>query len=180
MPDNINYQPPKEFEKYEKKIPAYLVKTADKYGEKWPLQRLFAPKRAGKKLIYPKHIDFRTILDNYLYQMVKLYGIHLKKATPLAYYYQIYGINNPLKIKYDNGKFSFIDNYTILSEVEVTDIMKPFLDKAHAQFLLESENETPSNSTQSQTTIKSPSAIDKFKKKFKKYQDIINKNVPNK
>ena len=49
------------------RIQACTVKTADKYSNVHVLQRYLAPSYYGDKLIYPKSINFRDMLDEFFY-----------------------------------------------------------------------------------------------------------------
>lgn len=177
LPDHIDDY--SNYKENSKNIPKYLVKTAEKYGEKWVLQRFFAPTRVGENLVYPKRVNFKELLDEYFYQMTKLFGKQLQKTTPLAYYYQLYGINNPLNIRYDNGMFTFENNEGESIELPAHEIMIPYLDEAKERFLKEmKEQEEKEQEKLPEKPVTIPSARQRFQDKFKKYQDIKDKNKP--
>lgn len=63
------------------KIQACDVKTADKYSNVHVLQRYLAPSYYGDKLIYPKSINFRLVLDEFFYYATLQLGMFKKKGS---------------------------------------------------------------------------------------------------
>ena len=156
------------------KIPKSVIKTADKYDDKYVLQRYFAPVRYGEKLVFPKKANMKQLIDEYLYYNTIELGFKRRKVNALSFYYQIYGENNNLGIKYNNGVVSFKDlNSDKIHYIEVPENMKKHLDQAKEQFEEEKKKQSQSKPHKD---IKIPSATEKFQKRYAKYKEIISSN----
>lgn len=78
------------------------VKTAEEYDEDCVVERFCAPRWQGEKLIYPQNINMREMLDEFFKQKVRIYGCDGGFLTLMCLYYEIYGVNNALGIKYNS------------------------------------------------------------------------------
>ena len=78
------------------------VKTAEEYDEDCVVERFCAPRWQGEKLVYPQNINMREMLDEFFKQKVRIYGCDGGFLTLMCLYYEIYGVNNALGIKYNS------------------------------------------------------------------------------
>lgn len=156
--------------KIKRKINIPDIKTADMYGDKYVLQRYFAPYRYGGKLVYPRRINFRDMLDEFLYYNTLELGIKRGKIHALSYYYQIYGENNNLGIKYNDGFLSYVNVYGEEVNLEPGEFMKEHLDKAKQKFSIVKKDEISY-----QPNIKVISQREKHLKRYEKYMELRNR-----
>jgi len=162
------------------KIPIDLVRTADKYPEYLVLQRNLAPSFYGDKLIFPKTINFRNILDDYIYYETIAQGIYRNKAPALAFYYQLYGPNNKLKIRYHkNGKLSYFRNnelkYAKLSPEATSHIEEA--EKKFKEIEKKRIEEEKLKSKIEEKPLNIKSSTDRFNERYKKYLNIKNRST---
>ncbi|MGN1201306.1 MAG: hypothetical protein ACI4R8_03530 [Candidatus Caccovivens sp.] len=85
----------------------YEIKCAEQYTKNWVLQRYFAPQKYGDKIVFPKSINKKQMLIDYIEQYVWYYGIKNPKCHvdsgklttyPLKTYLELFGLDNNLKI----------------------------------------------------------------------------------
>jgi len=158
-----------------RKVLPRSVKTADQYTENWALQRYFAPTMYGNELTYPTKINFRIMLDDYITQMAKLFGIKFKHSNILSLYYQIYGDNNPLGVQYKNDMLLYTYENGNKIKIKPSDAAKPYLDAFKKQEIEETVKKQEIEETVKATI---PSAREKFASKYAKYQAVKDKNKP--
>lgn len=156
--------------KFKRKVSIDEIKTADMYDDKYVLQRYFAPYMYGDKLVYPRKVNFRDMLDEFLYYNTIEIGIKRGKIHALSYYYQLYGENNNLNIKYGDGVLSYTNQFGEEVEVVVSDFMKEHLDKAKQQFVQIKQEENVELKK-----IKMMTQREKHFKRYEKYMALKNK-----
>lgn len=83
------------------------IKTADQYEDYDVLERAFAPRYNGSKLIFPTRINKDELLNEFFTQ--KLYRYGLRKANPffIGLYYQMFGPNNELGVRLNGHYFQY-------------------------------------------------------------------------
>jgi hypothetical protein len=165
------------------KIQACSVKTADKYSNVHVMQRYLAPSFYGDKLIYPKSINFKDMLEEFFYYATLQIGLFRKRAVPLSFYYQLYGDKNKLGIKYGNGYLFFKDG-TQTVRLEAPEKSIPYLEESKQKFeqeRLAQEAENKKQLEEEERIAKNQkSATQKFNERFAKYQKIKNSKLPEK
>lgn len=148
----------------------YDVKTADMFRPDQVLQRYFAPIYYGKKLVYPKHVNMRNLLEDYHYYSTKKLGMGKKKAVILSLYLEMYGEDNALGIGYSNGKMNFVNESGEFKEVELNPRSAVLVEKFLSEHKKD-ENlivEGISSEETEDTIYKSLTPIEKFKKRLEK------------
>ena len=85
-------------------------KLAHQYKDYYVLERAYAPRFIGSKLVFSNKVNRRELLDEFFKQNTIRYGT--RKADPffMCLYYQMYGKKNDLGIVYYNGHFSFVND----------------------------------------------------------------------
>ena len=162
------------------KVPLDAVRTAEKYPEKYVLQRHLAPSFYGDKLIFPKNINLRNILDDFFYYGTIEHGFNHGKVPAIAFYYQLYGENNKLGIRYKNGRIS----YKYKNEVKYVKInpeIQPYLEEAKKKFKEEArireEEEKARQEREKARPIEIKSSTERFNARYKKYLEMKSRDT---
>ena len=178
----------KNSSKSQRKTECLDYKTADMYPENMVLQRAFAPTITksievekeinGKKYktikntyTFPTKVKLSDILDDYLTASTYKFGICRKRVSILSMYYQLYGPNNVLGIKYNDGKISFIDQNKETVSFVVSEKMKKHFEEENIGLRYKQEKkdlyqeivETYGNENSS------PSGLERFNRRFNKF-----------
>ena len=118
---------------YNKRLDERIIKTADEYRPYYVLERTFAPRRQGNKIV---PATTRINKDELLKEFFKASCIRfsIKQGNPfmLCLYYQQYGKNNELGIKYETGYLHFYSDGKKRT-FEVPDEMCVFMDAKIAE-----------------------------------------------
>ena len=162
------------------KIPLGAVRTADQYPERYVLQRHLAPSFYGDKLLYPKNINLRSILDDFFYYGTIEHGFNHGKVPALSFYYQLYGDNNRLGIRYKNGKIS----YKYKNEVRYAKISPeiiPYLEEAKKRFKEEAQikaaEERIRKEREKARPVEIKSSTERFNDRYKKYLEMKSRDT---
>lgn len=162
------------------KVPKELVKTADQYDDIHVLQRHLAPTMYGDKLIFPSKLNLRSVLGEYLEKNLYELGVKQLKASAMSFYYQLFGLHNRPGLYYKDKCLVFYDHEGKKQYIKVPNAVRPYLDKAKKKFMeeemaylakKEAENNNPTKD------IVLPSKREKFKKRYAKYQQILQSKV---
>lgn len=148
-----------------------LIETVDSFDEKYVIQRYYAPRIQGGKVTYLKRFDRKEFLEEYFTRETYRLGIRKSDIHFLSVYYQIYGENNKLGLKYNNGYFSFRTKEGKLYSRAVNDLSESLIEEADA--LREASNPKKSNQPEffSGREIKRESATDKFNRRMAKFNN---------
>lgn len=155
------------------------IKEATEYDEDCVLQRYFAPIKYGKKYVWPKSMNLRHVLDEFLYYGTQKYGIERGYFTLPCLYYQQYGENNMLGIKYKDGILGYKKG-----EEKIT-IKLPPSHRAYMDAYVEQEKKQKEarerlrrELEERDKTIKLnlPSKVDRFKSRLAKTAEIQRKS----
>lgn len=132
--------------KNKKREECLSFKTADMYADDMILQKAFAPRIAksyeveetykGKKYkttknvySFPTKVKLSDILDDYLTASTFKYGICRKRLSIISLYYQLYGPNNVLGIKYNKGIITCPDENGQTITFEVSEGMRKHIEE---------------------------------------------------
>ena len=143
------------------------IKTADEYARKYVLQRYTAPVLVGDKYVFPKKFKLERIIDDHIFYNTIILGLKRGKVNALSWYYQLYGENNKLGIKYNKGVITYKNTYGENIEVDVPDEIVGYLDDAKVKFSMLPEENKPEI-----LDVTIPSAKERFYKRYKK-EEII-------
>ena len=163
-------------EKNEHKVPAIsTIKTADMYEEYQVLQRYFAPVKYGDKYIYSKRVNMDELLAAYYQEVAIKNGILKKRASPLSYYYQIFGENNALGLKFDEESCCLV--YTSLNgNVVHVPLSETSLEYVSQKVEEEKQIVKPAVADYlSDGSYNYPSAVEKFNRRLQKHLEIKQK-----
>lgn len=143
-------------------------KTAEEYSEDCVLEKYFAPIFQGTKLVYPRKPKKDQLLHDFFRHNCIRYGIKRNNAYFLSMYFQMYGENNDLGIKFYDNKFYYEYN----GNVEFCEIPQEIL--SHILKCLEqnSHNAADSEIDYHTTDYKRESAMDKFNRRLQKTKQI--------
>ena len=97
----------------------------------------------------------------------EILGLKRGKVNALSWYYQLYGENNKLGIKYNKGVITYKNTYGENIEVDVPDEIVGYLDDAKIRFSMIPDENKPEISN-----VKIPSAKERFYKRYKKEESI--------
>lgn len=157
-------------------IPLEMVRTADQYPDRLVLQKYLAPSYYGDKLVYPRNINMRNLLDDYFYYNTIELGLNHQRSAIIGYYYQLYGEDNNLKIKYNNGTLSYPYKGKIIT-IPVPEFAIPNLEESKAQFAEEAkrkekEKQAMKRRNKVRRVVKQKSATEKFNERFKRHLEM--------
>ena len=148
------------------------VKTADQYDKKYVLQRFCAPSRYGDQLVYPKNINMNQLIEEYIHESTLNLGIKQRKVLSLVYYYQKYGENNDLGVRYSDGKM-FYKN--LKGKVEFLNVPKPsipYLEEAKEKFLAKQQEEKANTEKLQSMAKPGISSVERFNRRYKKHLEM--------
>lgn len=146
----------------------YHIKTADEYSDVYAIEKFFAPTIQNGRLVYPKRINRKALIDEHLKQSCLRIGLRKHNASLISLYYQIYGKNNELGIIYKNGSFFFKDER---GYADVCNLPEPLRERLEQSGVLERDNQQAVIESYS-GRISGKSQIDKFNKRFDKFKKI--------
>ena len=154
-----------------------IIKTADMINDMFVLEKYFSPYFQGGRLIYPQKVNRRQLLDEFFKQSTMRYGIKKGNVFFTTLYYQLYGKNNELDIKYDNGNFIVRG---VDGKLYTHRIPEVFHEKLIQTINLSTETNVSLNNEDE--NINAPekiriSAIDRFNKRMQKYKDKVNERA---
>lgn len=153
------------------------IKTADMFDNFHVLQRAFAPRYFGEKLVYPTRVNRDELLHEYFKQATIRFGIKRGDAFFPSLYYQMYGNGNDLGIKYVNSGYLTYRNDGKIVTAEITEklfsAIKEKLDDAN---ISSSKTKAKLEVDEQQSEIKRVSQVDKFNKRFEKYMKLKNED----
>jgi len=162
------------------KVPKELVKTADQYEEKYVLQRHVAPSFYGTKLVFPKRINLKSFLNEYLEQNLYELGMRQMKASAVSFYYQIFGLHNRPGLYYKDKCLVFYDENGQKQYIKVPDAMAPHLAKAKRKFMEEEEKKLAEKEAENNSptpVVVLASKRDAFNRRYAKYQKMLDDKV---
>ena len=179
--DNIRIIEPKASEKFvnensdlsEDEIKS-SIKTAEYYGDKYVLQRYYAPIIQGKKLVYPNRINIRQMLDEYFYYAA-IRGLKRHHNAFISLYYQLYGEDNALGLSYDNGWINFRGENGKLYSISLPEIYDEKI-RCNEFGIAQGQNEEIINFDEEDMS-NIPSALERFNSRMKKHQEKIQTNT---
>lgn len=150
-----------------------LIRTSDMFSESMVLQRYYAPIIQGGKLIYPKNVNRKQLLDDYFAQNVLRFGVKKGNLFFLSVYYQLYGKNNPIGLTYDGGWFTVCGLDGKLHSFSVDDV---YIEKLKNSGVFERDKqlaleEKKLKELEDLNSVKVPSALEKFNRRMAKFND---------
>ena len=151
------------------------IKTADQYLDYQTLQHAFAPQLYGDKYVYPTRFNTRELLDKYLTEIAVLQGILKKKAHPLILYYQIFGEGNEIGLTYNYGELKYVSLNGNTVYVPVSDVEREYIEKSP---FVRGPKQDKQREYVLDENVKMPSAMDKFKRRLQRHQEIKAKAEP--
>lgn len=162
-----DYDPARQ--KYFKNAHKQGYKLSHQYKDYYVLERAYAPRFVGSKIVFSNRVNRRELLDEFFKQNTIRYGT--RKADPffMCLYYQMYGKNNDLGIVYYNGHLSFVnDNQRFSCEIpeKFETRLKQSIKEQEAKELKENKIEEISAGTPK------VSAIDRFNSRMEKYKSM--------
>ena len=173
--ERVVYHEPKakailnQYEGYSENILKRAVRTSDSFGDSQILQRYYAPRLEGGRLIYPKKVNQRQMLDDYMTQITLDHGVKKKNVFYMTIYYQIYGKNNPLGLVYDPvGWFTFKTKSGRMHTFGIDEQYHQFLKQSDvvARDRLAMQQEAEDKKAEEIAKAKMPSAIDRFNRRM--------------
>ena len=149
----------------------YRIKTADEYYNNQVLERFFAPRIQGGRVVYPSKVNKEELKEEYFKQNCIRFGLNKNNVAIISLYYQMYGEENPLGIKYRNGKFIYKNKwgkifYYDIEEKYLSKMMESGIVDENGPIIPESVIEKIIEETKPVQTI---SPIDKFKRRYNIY-----------
>ena len=151
-----------------------IIKTADRVNDKFVLEKYFSPYFQGGRLIYPQKVNRRQLLDEFFKQSTMRYGIKRGHVFFTTLYYQLYGENNELEIKYDNGNFILRGDDGKLYTHRIPEV---FHEKLIQTGVLNNGKTTSLKKEDEKVNVDEKakfSAIDRFNKRMQKHKDKVN------
>lgn len=147
----------------------YNIKTADQYFNDFVLERYLAPIKDGDRYIYPKTINRKALMRDYFNEKTYRLGIIKSRAHFLAYYYEIFGIDNDLNIILDPIYQTFVcplKNGKIANIPIPDNIYKYLIESGCLEFksTKNKPKETPSSENYKLKAV--PTGLERFKKKY--------------
>ena len=160
----------------------YRIKTADEFYGNQVLQRFFAPIIQGERVVFVNNVNREELLEEYYKQCCIRFGLKKNNVAIISLYYQIYGEENPLEIKYANGKFIYKDKW---NKIFYYDIEEKYLTKMMDAGIIDENGpiikpEVEEEMFYSSKPMQMVSAIDKFNKRFKKFEEMKKAHQPKK
>lgn len=151
----------------------YGIKTAEEYYGNQVLQRFFAPRLQGDKVVFAHKVNREELKQEYFKQNCIRFGLKKNNVAIISLYYQIYGEENPLGIKYKNGKFVYKDRW---NKVFYYDIEEKYLSKMMEAGIVDEKGpiipEPVIEEIVAETKpVQMVSAVEKFNRRFQKYVD---------
>lgn len=152
--------------------PTQNIKTADAYYPVQTLEKAYAPIFDGNKYIYPRNLNAKQLLHDFIREKTFMRGVIKGDISYLSLYYQMYGENNELGIKLKDNKFYCFAKNTR----KVYEIPQVYLNHIKESGILEKDANpkttepeiTYKNVIESPTDKKRPSQVDKFKARLAK------------
>lgn len=145
------------------------IKLAEDYDDKFVLEKYFAPIMQGNKLVYQKKPKKDQLLHDFFKQNCIIHGIKRNNAYFLSMYYQMYGENNDLGIKFADNKFYYECDGSIQTCEIPPEILSYVLEYINKQTKQQAEEN--SYYSKSQTSSR-PSAMDKFNRRLSKTKQL--------
>ena len=152
-----------------------LIETADSFDEKYVIQRYYAPRIQGGKVTYLKRFDRKEFLEEYFTRETFRLGIRKRDLHFISMYYQIYGKNNKLGIKYSDGYLIYKPADWKIWKYEVDELNKMLIDESETLRQIIDQKDAKQPEFFSGREIKRETALDKFKRRMAKHND---KNGP--
>ena len=154
---------------YDKRRDDVAIKTAEDYHPYYVLERFFAPRFNGERLLHQRKVVKDELLREFFMQNCIRHGI--KKGEPffLALYYQQYGKNNDLGVEYYNGYFTFEVDGKKRTLIIAEDQMKFMDEKVQEEKEIERLKKQEKERFSSGQRKPSHSQIDRFKNKWQRY-----------
>lgn len=151
----------------------YQIRTADEFYNNQVLQRFYAPRVQGNKVVYPKRVNTEELKEEYFKQNCIRFGLRKNNVAIISLYYQIYGEENPLGLKYRNGKFIYKDKW---GNIFYYDIDEKYLSKMMEAGIIDERGPIIPESAIEEVVeeakpVQMVSAIEKFNRRFQKYED---------
>ena len=158
---------------HNKKLEDRYIKVSDEYHPFYVLERFFAPQRHGNAIIpSSKKFSKDALINEFLTQNTLRYGIRKGNAFILALYYQQFGKNNELHVKYDRGYMRFVNEGKRWSAP-----LTPETDRILQLKLQEDQLEEKAKKQQEEMRLEGlkskNSAIDRFNRRFAKHKSIV-------
>ena len=146
-----------------------LIGTAENYPESMVLQRYYAPIIQGGRVLYPKRVNTQQLIDDYFAESTKKLGMRKGNVYFMTLYYQIYGKNNSLGLKYDNGWFTYRNEEGKPYSYMVDDV---FMEKLINSGVLERDKQLEEQKKNEFQTgnVKVLSAMDRFNRRMSRHQ----------
>ncbi len=150
------------------------IKTADQYEDYQILQRAFAPVLYGDKYMVPTKFNLRDILREYYREIAIVQGILKKRALPLVYYYELFGPNNELGIKYEDNGLKYVSSRGNPVYVPIIESSQRFLEERTAsnEFVFAEDAEESVAEIEYSKQAPLESAISKFNKRLAKTKEL--------
>lgn len=150
---------------YNKRLDDRELKTADQYREEYVLERIFAPRRQGDKIIpAPTNVKKDQVLREFFNKNCLRYGSR-GDVSVLSLYYQIYGKNNDLGLEYEPGYLHFF-NQGKPRTFEVPDNIVTYLDPIYKAEKAEEKLKSAKEAYYSGRNINNISQVEKFNRRM--------------
>lgn len=156
------------------------IKTADQYEDYQILQRAFAPVLYGDKYMVPTRFNLRDVLREYYREIAIVQGILKKRSLPLVYYYELFGPNNELGIKYEDNGLKYVSSRGNPVYVPIIESSQRHLEirENSNDFVLVEETEEEKVYEEPLTQSPRESAISKFNKRLAKTKELQKPRQP--
>ena len=117
------------------------------------------------------------MMDEYYKQCCIRFGLKKNNVAIISLYYQMYGEDNPLGIKYRDRKFIYEDRWHNIFFYEIDE---KYLSKIINAGLVDERGPIIEQKVEEEVFVSSKpvqkvSAVDKFNRRFKKFEEIKNK-----
>ena len=150
---------------YNKRLDDREMKTADEYDDDYVLERTFAPRRQGDKIIpAPTNVKKDVLLREFYNKKCMRYGTKGDIAL-LSLYYQKYGRNNDLGLEYEPGYLHMFSEGKPRTW-EVTDVIASHLDPVYQAEKKAAKEQRDRETYFSGRNINNLSQMEKFKRRM--------------
>ena len=149
-----------------------VIKTADEYRPYYVLERAFAPRQQGDRIVpASRKINKDELFKEYFKCNCIRHSV--KKGNPflLVLYYQQYGKNNELGLEYERGYLHFFSDGKQRT-FEVPDEMCKFLDEKIAEEKALEKLQKEQEMAYMNRQVNRPTRVDKFRTRMQKHYNI--------
>ncbi len=162
---------------HNRKLDARTIKYADEYEPYYVLERTFAPRKQGNKIVpASRKINRDELIKEFFYQNTQRFGVKKANAFFLALYYQQYGKNNDLGLEYHDGYITFTNKgnrYTVEIRPETDAHLQKKIQEEQEQEKVKKEEAAEMDLGHNKRNM-----IDRFNRRMQKYKDSLSKTQP--